>query len=308
MKLVVLMVSLDGKSRGSRLSTTLIMNSFLGAALIGAIVQSPISSGWGRKAATGVAAILFIVGNALDAGAVHIAMFIVGRILCGIAAGMTISNCPVYMSEISPPHTRGLLVGLQGVCIVWAYIIGSSLALGFSFVTESYQWRLSYIVGTFFGICLLVSLFFLPESPRWLVENGQVEKAAAILERLHRTKFDPTGTVAHAEMIQIRAQVEVERSLPRGYIHILRTPSLRKRFICTILVWTMGQSTGINVIATLTPVLFKTLGFDTTLQLGLSIVWTVCLQIGCVINVSILDRVGRKNLLGMFPPHMCDNR
>lgn len=101
-------------------------------------------------------------------------------------------------------------------------------------------------------------------------------------------------------MIQIKAQVDLERSLPRGYLHILRTPSLRKRFVCTALVWIMGQSTGINVIATLTPVLFASLGFDTTLQLALSIVWTVCLQIGCSINVHLLDRVGRKALLGMY--------
>lgn len=227
-------------------------------------------------------------------------MFIVGRIIAGIAGGMTISNCPVYMSEISPPHTRGFLVGLQGVCIVSAYIIGSCLSLAFSFVSESYQWRLNYVVAVFFGIMLLISLIFLPESPRWLVEKGHTKEAAAILERLHRTKSDPTGKVAHAEMIQIQAQVEVERTLPRGYLYILKTPSLRKRFICTALVWTMGQSTGINVIATLTPTLFATLGFDTTLQLTLSIVWTICLQIGCVINVHLLDRVGRKNLLGVF--------
>jgi MFS family permease len=225
-------------------------------------------------------------------------MFIVGRTIAGIAGGMTISNCPVYMSEISPPHTRGFLVGLQGVCIVWAYIIGSCLALGFSYVSESYQWRLNYIVAVFFGILLLVSLFFLPESPRWLVEKGRNAEAATILDRLHRTKSDPKGRVAHAEMIQIQAQVEHERGLPRGYLYILKTPSLRRRFICTALVWSMGQSTGINVIATLTPVLFASLGFDTTLQLALSIVWTVCLQIGCVINVILLDRVGRKKLLG----------
>ncbi|KIX04834.1 uncharacterized protein Z518_05705 [Rhinocladiella mackenziei CBS 650.93] len=181
---------------------------------------------------------------------------------------MTISNTPVYMSEISPPITRGFL------------------------------WRLNYVVSVFFGIVFAISLFFLPESPRWLVEQGRYEEAAAILERLHRSKLDPKGTVAHAEMTQIQAQVEVEKSMPRGYLYILKTPSLRWRFFCTALVWGMGQSTGINVIATLTPVLFSKLGYGTTLQLGLTVVWTVCLQIGCIVNVLIVDRIGRKNLLG----------
>ncbi|KAL1853302.1 hypothetical protein Plec18170_005298 [Paecilomyces lecythidis] len=251
-----------------------IIGGFLGGAIIGSVVQSLISSAWGRRAATGVAAFLFILGNSLDAGAGHISMFIVGRVIAGVAGGMTISNCPVYMSEISPPHTRGLLVGLQGVCIVWAYIICSALALGFSFVTYEYQWRLNYIVHVAFSVLLLVSIFFLPESPRWLAEQGRFEEAAAILQRLHKTKSDPNGRIANAEMVQIKAQVELEQHLPRGYLHILKSPSLRKRFICTALVWTMGQSTGINVIATLTPTLFASLGFDTTLQLGLSVVWT----------------------------------
>lgn len=60
----------------------------------------------------------------------------------------------------------------------------------------------------------------------------------------------------------------------------------------------MGQSTGILVIANLTPLLFKGLGYGVILQLGLSIVWTVCALIGCFINAAIMDRVGRVRLLG----------
>lgn len=211
---------------------------------------------------------------------------------------MIISNTPVYMSEISPPHTRGLLVGLQGNCIVMGYIISSCAAFGFQYVTESYQWRLNFIISTAVALFLLISLFFLPESPRWLVEKGRKEEAARILNRIHTSKEDTDGAYAHAEMVQIVAQVESERQLPSGYMYIIRTPSLRKRLICTLLVWTMGISTGITVLANLTPSLFGGLGYGTTLQLGLSIIWTVCLFLGCFVNIYLLDRIGRVKLLG----------
>jgi MFS family permease len=227
-------------------------------------------------------------------------MFITARIICGIGAGIVLTNCPVYMSEVSPAHTRGMLVGSHAITIVYAYIISGCVALGFHYVNTPYQWRLQFVVLGFFSLVLLVSLFFIPESPRWLVEQERYEEAWQVLERLHRGKNDPYALLAQAEMTQIKAQVNVERSLPRGYIYIFRTPNLRKRAFCSILVWIVGQSTGILVIANLTPLLFGGLGYGTTLQLGLSVVWTVCALIGCFINAAIMDKVGRVKLLGNY--------
>lgn len=272
---------------------------FFGFALIGAIILSYISSKWGRRAATGVGAVSLVIAGAIQAGSVDIAMFLVGRYIAGFGCGIVLSNTPVYMSEIAPPHTRGFLVGLQGNCIVWGYICSSCAALGFHYVDQDYQWRLNFIIATGVAATLLVSLFFLPESPRWLVEKDRKNEATKILDRIHRTKTDPDGIYAHAEMVQIIAQVEAEKSLDTGFLNIIRTPALRKRMICTLLVWTMGQATGITVLANLTPTLFAGLGYGTVLQLGLSLVWTVCLFLGCFVNVFLLDRVGRVKLLGM---------
>lgn len=228
-------------------------------------------------------------------------MFLVGRYITGFGAGMVITNTPVYLSEIAPAHSRGLLVGLQGNFIVLGYILSSCAALGFHFVTESYQWRLNYCIATFFGVALFASLLALPESPRWLVEHGRPEEAGDILMRIHKPKDDPTGRVAQAELAQIVAQVEHDRSQPRSWSFIFLTPSMRKRLVCTLLVWTMAQSTGITVIANLTPRLFGALGYSTVLQLTLALVWTVCLFLGCFVNIYLIDRIGRVKLIGKSP-------
>ena len=279
------------------------MLSFLGGAFVGSIIQAPLANKFGRRIANAVSAVIVIISGALQAGAVNVEMFIVFRVVCGIGSGMIFTNTPVYMSEVSPPHTRGMLVGLHGVGVVTAYIMAAICALAFSFVTAEVQWRLVFIVLTAVGVIYLVSLYFIPESPRWLMEQGRDEEAIRILEYLHQTKDDQRATFAHAEARQIKAQVEVEKNTPGGYMHILRTASHRKRAICSILLWTMGQATGITAIANLVPTLMGGLGFDTTMQLGLGVVWTLCAILGCGINVLLLDRVGRVKLLGMcFPP------
>lgn len=268
--------------------------------MVGSLVQAPLANRFGRRIANGAAAALVILTGALQAGAVNVAMFLAARVLNGVGAGMVLANSPVYMSEVSPPHTRGLLVGLQGVGIVSAYILCSLLALAFSFVTAEYQWRLNFIVLVGVAILLLVSLFFIPESPRWLMDQGRDDDALAVLEYLHRTKSDPDATLAHAEAKQIKAQVELEKTLPKGFIYIFSTPHLRKRAFCSIILWTMGQGTGITAIANLIPSLMGTLGFGTTMQLGLGVVWTICAVVGCGINVLLLDRIGRVKLLGEY--------
>lgn len=227
-------------------------------------------------------------------------MFLVARYIAGLGCGMIISNTPVYMSEIAPAHTRGLLVGLQGNGITLGYVISSSAAFGFQFVKKSYQWRLNFVISTIAALSLFVSLFFLPESPRWLVEKNQKDRAREILERIHRTDDDPDGLVAHAELVQIVAQVEAERSFPTSYLHIVSTPALRRRLICSLLNWTMGLATGSTVLANLTPTLFGNLGYGTILQLGLSLVWTTCLFIGCFVNIYLIDKIGRVKLLRML--------
>ncbi|KAI1080755.1 general substrate transporter [Whalleya microplaca] len=274
-----------------------LLGGFLAGALIGSVAQAPISNTWGRRRANLVAAIVSVISGILQAASYHIAMILFARTMCGVGAGMVLANSPVYMSEVAPHHTRGLLVGLQGVGIVTAYIVCSLCSLIFSFVQHPVQWRLTFIVLTVAAVGFACSLYFLPESPRWLMEKGRDEQAKAELERLHSTKADPNGTLARAEAAQIKAQVDAERHLPKSYIYIFKTPHLRKRALCSILLWIMGQGTGITAIANLIPVLMGGLGFGVTLQLGLGCAWTVVAILGCLANVTYMDRIGRVKLL-----------
>jgi hypothetical protein len=81
-------------------------------------------------------------------------------------------------------------------------------------------------------------------------------------------------------------------------MYILKTPSMRKRAICSIVIWIMNIGAGTLVVGTLTPLLFGGLGFSIDVQLGLSIVWVCCAAIGATVNGVLVDRFGRIPLLG----------
>ncbi|KAI1618897.1 general substrate transporter [Exophiala viscosa] len=275
------------------------LGAFFGGAWIGCVIQSPVSSRFGRRPCNMAAAVIVTIAAALQAGSVDLGMFLVARVLNGIGAGMIIANTPVYMSEIAPAHTRGILVSCQGVAVTFAYIVSSLIAFGFHFVNHPFQWRLQFIVLTSLSLLLVVAMYFIPESPRWLMDHGRPDEAWRVLQRLHSSKKDPDARLARAEYVQIKAQIEEEKSLPSGYWYILTNPHMRKRAICGSLVWIMGQSTGIVVIANFAPQLFAGLGFDNELQLGLAVVWVTVCAIGTWLSGLLIERLGRVKQLAL---------
>ena len=229
-------------------------------------------------------------------------MFLVGRFIAGIGTAICLTVTPMFISELAPAHSRGWLVSFHVAGLNIGFLLASLGSLGFSFMTSKFQWRINFIIAAFVGILLvLLNIFIIPESPRWLVAQGRFEEAKRVLDRLHVNKYDPHGLVARAEMYQIRVQCAADKELPRGFIHIFRTPSLRKRAFCTMLVWFGSMGTGVLVIANLTPLLFAGLGEGQTVQLGLSAAWyAICIVCSFAGGWGV-DRYGRRNFMGRRP-------
>lgn len=280
-----------------------ILGVFLGGGVIGALVQGPVSTRYGRRMGMCLGAFFLVLGSALTAGAKNLAMFLVGRGLAGIGSSIALTIAPVYISELSAAHARGFMVSFHIVALNSGYLISACASLGFSYVNHPIQWRLNFICNAAISLLLMASILLVPESPRWLAVRSRYDEAFKILEKLHKSATDPDGRLAKAEMYQIREQVRTESELPRGYLHILRTPSLRKRALCTMIVWLGCQSTGVLVIAFLNPTLFAGLGYGSTDQFGLSVAWFVGCILGGALGGMLVDRYGRR--LFMFIGTLC---
>ena len=171
-----------------------------------------------------------MVGGALQSGSVHIAMYLVARFVTGFGIGGLVMLVPLWQSEVSPPAHRGLLVGLHGVSILIGYCMSQWIGYGFFFVkSSSAQWRVPLAIQIVPALILGCGVLFLPESPRWLIENGRDAAANGILARIHQDQNDPQNTFAQEEFQQIQTQLALEKKLPSSWKSILTIPHYQKR-------------------------------------------------------------------------------
>ena len=152
---------------------------------------------------------------------------------------MLLVAIPMWITEVAPPHGRGILAEIHAWMAVVGYLVAGYVGVGFFYYHPlgGSEWRGPLALAAFFPLVTLACLPFLPESPRWLIGKGHNDQAFKILESLHRRKGESENVYAHAEFIQIQKQVELDRSLDSSWKVILTRPSYRKRALiaCTVL-------------------------------------------------------------------------
>ncbi|KAF5566693.1 sugar transporter [Fusarium phyllophilum] len=224
----------------------------------------------------------------------------------GLALGPNEGRCPshyvhfsvINIPEVAPPHARGLLVGLHGVSILVGYSSSAWVGFGFYFVNaDGAQWRPPLAIQCLPPLILASGVYFIPESPRWLIDNDQHERAEAVLQRIYRDPSDPENHAAKAEFAQIRAQVELERRLPSSWASRFTVPHYRKRALIGFTTLLAGQLTGTTVINNYGPSLYAALGHGASASLALSAGWLTEGLVCNAINAVLLDYVGRKWLM-----------
>jgi MFS family permease len=157
---------------------------FQGGGLFGSLAVGPIADKFSRRGSIAIAAGICLIGGALQTGTVNVAMFLVARFitgkgsttpLCysllkfskGFGAGMILCSVPLYQSEVSPPHSRGVLVGIHGIWICCGYSVAGWVGYGCFYYTTAFQWRFPLGLQCLPPVLLFIGLRFIPESPRW---------------------------------------------------------------------------------------------------------------------------------------------
>ena len=249
----------------------------------------------GRKYSLAIAAIVSIIGGALSAGSVHIAMLVIVRTLQGAGLGALATITPIYLAESSTPAKRGMLTGLHGFFLVAGYNISAWVGFGCFFSSNlTFGWRGPIAFTTLPALILLVGCIWVPESPRWLLMKGRVDEAWANLSRLHHDAADPDEIGTHEEFYQMRKQIELERSNPSGYWAILKTPSYRKRAFLACFVQFAANSSGGLVINYYSVIIYTQLGLTGYMPLLLYSIYTLVGALGNLGSLLTIDSTGRR--------------
>jgi MFS family permease len=205
------------------------------------------------------------------AGSVVVPMLVIVRMLQGVGVGMLLALVPLYLTEVAPPRTRGFLTGLTTLSFGMGYVICSWASLGcYHFKNQTLAWRLPLALGVIGPILVLAGVWFIPESPRFLIWKGQREQAWTILKRLHHDPRIASEADAEAEFTQIVRQVEADKEDEPTFYKMFTKPTWRRRAILVIFLLFAGQATGVYGIANFLPLILGSLGMTGDMPLILN--------------------------------------
>ena len=239
---------------------------------------------------------VFTVGAVIQLVPVNIEMLYAGRVISGIGCGGLSMAATLYQSEIAPSCVRGLIVSIQQLAVTFGIFLAGLFNVGLQHWEEG--WRLSYGGKSFFSTILFIAMFFMPESPRWLVGQDRNDEAIASLKRI---RFEDQ---VDNEFHDIVEAVEEERSQKAksdgqsgGYMDLFSTKELMwYRTMVGFGVQLLQQFTGINAVMYFARVIFAK--FLTT-QGAIAANMAVCLVnfFATFLALYLVDRAGRRILL-----------
>ena len=278
----------------SELQVEFAASSLLYGCFFGAMAAGILSDRYGRRTILRISGVLFLLSAIFAAVPATFAEFLVARFVGGLGIGFASTIAPLYLAEVSPKEKRGSIVTLNQIAIVTGMLLAycTNWALA---VTGEAAWRWMFGSGAIPALAFIVCLHFVPESPRWLIQQNRVQEADAA--------FCAIGDEARRseQLEEIRAAIAEEAPVP-GWLRRLRRPLL-----LAVAVAVLQQVTGINTVLYYGSWIFVTHGnsggfsraFAANVLIGLTnLVFTL-------IALCLVDRIGRRILLTGSASVMC---
>ncbi|GAW26920.1 putative sugar transporter [Rosellinia necatrix] len=173
--------------------------------LVGAIFILIVGDQLGRRRAIIAGGIIMIIGAIIQVtsypGHSPLAQFIIGRIITGVGNGMNTSTIPTYQAECSKTSNRGLLICIQGGTIAFGTLIAYWIDYGASYGPADLVWRFPIAFQIIFGIIVSTAMFWLPESPRWLLTHERYEDATNVIAAIRGYEVDSEETATERAII-----------------------------------------------------------------------------------------------------------
>ncbi|MEU0098644.1 sugar porter family MFS transporter [Streptomyces sp. NPDC006267] len=281
---------LNSFEQGSVVSVLLI------GAVLGAASAGRLSDRLGRRRALCLIGVVFIVGTVIAAAATGYLSLMAGRIVLGLSVGAASATVPVYLSEISPTKIRGRLLTMNQLMITVGILVAYLVNLLFA---GSEMWRAMFAVGVVPAVLMVAAtLWFLPESPQWLITHGQVDVARRGIAALTDEATADT-LIARAQQriaAEREKQKENEEAGGQGARRLLAV-DVRPALIVGLTLAAVQQFAGINTIIYYAPTIIQQTGLNASNSIFYSVFIGVINLVMTLVAIRLVDKVGRRPMV-----------
>ncbi|KAH6693686.1 putative sugar transporter [Plectosphaerella plurivora] len=275
----------------------LVVATFTIGALIGALSTSWTGDRFGRRNVIFAAGIFTLIGEILECSAFHLAQLVVGRVLIGFGIGQHSTIVPVWLSETTGAKNRGRQVVLTGLFMSAGYMLQSWINLGFwELHNGPVTWRPPIAIPIALSLVLLVSIYFFPESPRWLLMKNRPSEARTALSNLRGHGEESYEVTAELQGIEH----SLEETAKGGAVKVsdmfkMGEEKMFYRFMLCMMLQFFQQMSGTNLISVYSTILFQDnlgLGYETARILsGGTLTWKF---LSSFMGFICIDRFGRR--------------
>ena len=279
----------------------MVQSIFTIGGLFGSLVAGPIATRHGRRPAMLALTFALALGSVIEATAYSIFSIAVGRFASGIGAGAATVVCPIFISEVSPPEKRGLFGAFSQVMINAGILVAQALGYFFS---HGSSWRIILAFPGLASFVTLVALFFAPETPTWLAENGKQRLARHVLHQTRgadadaREELNCSVSLDNDEERPLLAStqtIQSEKEATISFVDVVKMPKYRKAVIAVTATFFAQQLCGINSV-----VMYSVAILGDIIPSAAALITVIVSAINLTVSVlcsPLPDRIGRKGCL-----------
>lgn len=255
--------------------------------IVGCLMAGSLSDRYGRKPGLMLAAMIFALSSLGMAFSSGLSIFVTMRFAAGVGVGMASMLSPMYIAEVSPASIRGRNVAINQLTIVIGILITNLVNYTLSDNGPD-AWRWMFGLGAVPSALFLLGVIWLPESPRWLIKEGKLEKAREVLSKI--------GSTAYAQNIYNDIEASLRGTEKRSYKAVL-AKGVRPAVIVGIALAVFQQLCGINVVFNYTSTIFESVGASLDRQLFETVAIGIVNLVFTLVAMWQVDKLGRRPLM-----------